>query len=221
MKSFQKYLPIYQKVVEDYQRDHPHWRIEVLVSLVKWSLKSLKHYIEDVRDSEITWASPLVELHFPIEWNWKVKLTDNLARGGHIFGKFTSKNTATKELAVKTLSETMARQFNAITMAELTNWAWFEIRKNYFTPVFPVETSVALTGIQDKRRRRECYEELVRPFSIGASRIDASVSKLKPGQRVPKRILESAHGWTFRASGSPAMSMGGNSTWDWYLKSIP
>ncbi len=139
MKSFEKYLPLCQKVVEDYERDHPHWRIEVLFSLIRWSLRSLKHYIEDVHDPEITWASPLVELHFPIEWNWKVKLTDNLARGGHIFGKFTNKNTATKELAIKTLSETMARQFNAMTLAELTNWAWFEKRNSYFLPIFPHE----------------------------------------------------------------------------------
>lgn len=187
MKPFEKYLPIYQKVVEDYERDHPHRRIEVLVSLIKWSLRSLKHYIEDVRDSEITWASPLVELHFPIEWNWEVKLTGNLARGGHIFGKFTNKNTATKKLALKTLSETMARQFNALTLAELTNWASFERRNNYFTPVFPVETSVALTEIKNKQRRRACYEELVRPFSIGAARVD--LSEVKPGTRVPKKVL--------------------------------
>ncbi|MDE3066805.1 MAG: hypothetical protein KGJ60_04550, partial [Verrucomicrobiota bacterium] len=188
MKTFEKYFPIYQKVVEQYENDHPHWRIEVLVSLIKWSLKSLKHYIEDAHDSEITWESPLVELHYPIDWNWKGRGAGDMAPGGHVFGKFTLQNTATKKKAVKTLSQTMARQFNAMTLADLTNWAWFEIEDNRYTPVFPVETSLALTEIKDKRQRRECYEELVRPFSIGAARID--LSGVKPGTPVPKKVLE-------------------------------
>jgi hypothetical protein len=187
MKPVEKYFPIYRKVVEQYESEHPHWRIEVLVSLIKWSLKSLKHYIEDVHDSEITWESPFVELHYAMDWNWKERGSGDAAPGGHIYGKLTRRNTATKKLAAKTLSQMMARQFNAMTLAELTNWACFERRNNYFTPVFPVETSVALTEIKNKQRRRACYEELVRPFSIGAARVD--LSEVKPGTRVPKNVL--------------------------------
>ncbi len=187
MKPFEKYIPIYQKIVADYENEHPYWRIEVLVSLIKWSLKSLKHYIEDVRNSEITWASPLVELHFPIEWNWKVKPIGNLARSGYIFGKFTNKNTATEELALKTISATMARRFNALTLGELTNWACFEKRNNGFTSVFPVETSVALTEIENKQQRSAYYEDLVRPFCIGAAPVD--LSGVEPGKCVPDKVL--------------------------------
>jgi hypothetical protein len=59
--------------------------MEELVPLIKWSLKSLKYFIEDVRGHKITWESPLVELHYPIDWKWKAGGTSSLAPGGHIF----------------------------------------------------------------------------------------------------------------------------------------
>ncbi|MBE0543583.1 MAG: toll/interleukin-1 receptor domain-containing protein [Verrucomicrobia bacterium] len=186
----QKYRASYQNAVENYERDHPHWRIEVLVSLIKWSLRSLRHYVEKARDSEITWNSPFVELHYPVDWNWKARGNADIAPGGHLFGKLTRQNTATKELAVKTLSRTMARQFNAMTLAEVTNWAWYEKLNDYYTPVLPVETSVELNAIKGERQRRAAFDELVRPFSMAATRMDASILELKSGTRVPKRLLE-------------------------------
>jgi hypothetical protein len=185
-----KYFLIYQKAVEQHEKDHPYWRIEGLASLIKWGLKSLKYYIEDVRAPKITWESPLVELHYPIDWNWKKRGFSDLAPGGHIYGKFTARNTATKQLAVKTLSLTMARQFNAMMLADATNWAWYEKLNNYYTPVLPVQFVAELDAIKNKHERRERFDELVRPFSIGATRIDCADMKFKSGSRVPKRVVK-------------------------------
>jgi hypothetical protein len=176
--------------VEQHEKDHPYWRIEVLVSLIKWGLKSLKHYIEDVHDHVITWESPLVELHYPIDWNWKERGSSDIAPGGHIFGKFTPQNTATKQLALKTLSSAMACQFNALALADATNWAWYEKLKNYYTPVLPVQLCAELFAIKNKCERRERFDELVRPFSIGATRINCDEVEFKSGKRIPKRITK-------------------------------
>ncbi len=54
MTPVAKYLPVLQSSLDAYEKEHPHWRIEVLVSLIKWSLKSLKHDLEDVHDTKIT-----------------------------------------------------------------------------------------------------------------------------------------------------------------------
>jgi len=189
-KLAEKYFPIYEKAVAHHEKNHPHWRIEVLVSLIKWSLKSLKHYIENVRDSQITWESPLVELHYPIDWNWKAKGGNDVPPGGHIFGTLTQKNTASKKLAVKTLSQMLACRFNARALADVTNWAWLLKQNNYYTPVFPAQTTEALKAIKGKRERRGCYEELVRPFSIGVARIDLSGIEMKPGELVPERVTK-------------------------------
>ncbi len=188
MKHFEKYFPIYQKILDKYENDHPNWQVEVLVSLIKWSLRSLKHYIEDVQDPKITWESPFVELHYPMDWNWKGRGTGDIAPGGHVYGTFNARNTATKKLAAKTISQIMTRHLNAMTLADATNWAWFEKLNNHYTPVFPVQITTDLLAIEDKRRRRDLYDELIRPFSIGATRIDADVMKLKSGMRIPKRF---------------------------------
>ncbi|MGO8682115.1 MAG: hypothetical protein ACLPYZ_00740 [Limisphaerales bacterium] len=84
----------------------------------------------------------------------------------------------------------MARQFNAMTLAEATNWAWFEKLNSYYTPRLPVQLFVELNAIKSKRHRREYFEELVRPFSIGASRIDCDDTEFKSGAWAPKRITK-------------------------------
>lgn len=190
MTAGEKYLLIYQNALNKHEGAHPNWRIEVLVSLIKWGLKSLKHYIEDVPDPKITWDSPFVELHYPVDWNWEGRSGGDLVPAGYIFGNLTRRNMATKQSAVRTLSQTMAKQFNAMMMADATNWAWYEKFNNYYTPVLPVGLSAALNAIKGKRQRRDYFEEIVRPFSIGAARIDFSGMKWKSGARVPKRAME-------------------------------
>jgi len=188
----EKWRQAYEQVIESYERDHPHWRIEVLVSLIKWSLKSLQHYIENPREGKISWADPFVELHFPVGWNWSARAEGDVISYGHLFGQFTSKNVATETKARETMAKIMVEQLNAMTLAEATNWVFYEKRNNYCTPVFPLETTEKLISIKSKRTRQEAFKELVRPFSIGASRIDASILKLKSGQRIPKKLLASA-----------------------------
>ncbi len=107
----------------------PAWRVEVLVSLIKWGLTSLKHYLEDPRDSGINWESPFVELHYPVEWNWQPREKGGLALAGHIFGKITKQNTATEAAVAATLGRIMANWFTATALADATNWAWHERSK--------------------------------------------------------------------------------------------
>ncbi len=186
----EKYLPVLHEASSSYEAAHPHWRIEVLVSLIKWSLRSLQHYLEDTRDTEITWESPFVELHYPVEWNWQPRGKGDVAPGGHIFGNITKQNTATQAAATRTLARIMTHWFNATALADATNWAWYEKVNDYYTPVLPIELSEQLHAIKRKSARREAFEELVRPFAIGAARIDLDVAKLKSGARVPKQVIQ-------------------------------
>jgi hypothetical protein len=190
MTAVEKYVPIFQNVVGDYERKHPHWRIEVLVSLIKWKLKSLKHYIEDTRASEITWENPFVESRYPVEWNWKSRRHGDIIYGGHIFGKITKRNTADKRTAKKTLAKIMACHFNTMALGGFTKGAWFEKQGNYYTPYLPVELSAELNAIKSKRARQEVFAQIVRPFSIGAASIDYDYREFKTGARVPKRVVK-------------------------------
>lgn len=42
----------------------------VFVAILEGGLESLRHYIEDPGEPEVTWQSPWTELHFPVEWDW-------------------------------------------------------------------------------------------------------------------------------------------------------
>ena len=55
MKPIEKYFPVLQKGWDQHLKNHPHWQIEILVSIIKRSLMRLKDCIEDVRDLQITW----------------------------------------------------------------------------------------------------------------------------------------------------------------------
>ncbi len=184
----EKYLRRYEQGLDTYENEHPHWRIEVLVSLIQWGLKSLRHHVEDPRERQVTWGNPFAELHYEVGWKWESRNGRDVAPGGHIFGEITPKDVANEAKANTALARIMVEQLNAMTLADATNWAWYEKRKNYYTPVFPIETTAKLNAIKSKRARREAFVELMRPFSIGEARVEASVGKLKSGQRVPRRM---------------------------------
>ena len=189
MKRFEKYIPILQNALEDYQKSHPQWRLEVLVSLFERGMKSLKHYVEDPQEREINWNSPFVELHYPVDWNWHPRGEGGIAPGGHIFGEFT-KEYGDQSLATNTLGKIMVHWFNAATLAEVTNWAWYEKINNYYTPVLPIHLARQLNSIKNKREQREAFDELVRPFSIGSASIDFGGVQTTDGNRGPKQVTK-------------------------------
>ena len=58
-----KYVKIFQSTLEAYEKEHPHWQIEVLVSLIGRGLLGLKQHLEAGNKTGITWEHPFVELH--------------------------------------------------------------------------------------------------------------------------------------------------------------
>jgi hypothetical protein len=188
-----KYVQALGNALDDYEKEHPHWRIEVLVSIIKWGLKSLKYYIEEDRDTQISWDNSFVELHYPVQWNWespRIADSSDIVHSGLFLGEITKQNTSDKETAVKTLAGIMVRRLNTLALGDFTNGAWFEIHKNYYTPILPVELSKELNAIKGKRAQREAFEQIVRPFSIGAATIDYEGMEFQDGTRVPKRIAK-------------------------------
>ncbi len=188
MKSAEEWLAVYQAGLEEYEKSHPHWRMEVLVSLIKWGLWCLKQYIEQPDQGEITWDDPFVKVNYAVDWNWELRSNRDLTKDGRTFGKFTKENTATDEMAVRTLAEIMTRQFNVMTLAELTNWAYYEIIKNRYTPVLPVEISVELNQIKHKQARKQAFDGVMRPFAIGGAYIDYSSMEMREGEPVSKEV---------------------------------
>ena len=150
----------------------------------------MKRCIEDRHDNDVTWDSPFVELHYPVEWNWKAPESRDAFSITRVSGKITTRNTASEKVAQKTLTEIMVRHLNSMALLDLTNHAWWEKRNNYYTPFLPVELGKGLMAIPKKRLRREAFEQLFRPFSVGAALIDYGGMEFRSGARVPKRIVK-------------------------------
>lgn len=168
----EKYFHGFQDALDSYEKAHPHWRIEVLVSLVKWGIRNLKHSIEQKPASKITWRNPLVELHYPLEWDWKSPRDGDNVYGKYILGKLTKENTSDPQKAAKTFATMMTCRFNTMALEHFTNGAWFEKRNNQCVPYLPANLDSAIKEIQGKWKKREALTQIYKPFWIGTTRID-------------------------------------------------
>ncbi len=187
------YVEILRNSLESYENEHPHWRNEVLTSLIKWSLKSLKHYLEEDRDAHVTWSDPSIDLRYPVDWNWdspRVGDAEDIAYSGLIFGKITKENTSDQNKMLDTLKEIMVCQLNTMALSSLTNGLWFEKKNDYYTPIVPIELCEELNAIKDADERRKVYEQFAHPYSIGAALIDYPAAARRAGTKVPKSVVK-------------------------------
>lgn len=187
-----KFIKIFQSTLETYEKEHPHWQIEVLVSLIGRGLLGLKQHIEDPNKTGITWDNPFVELHYPVEWDWNAPQAEGIISARPITGKFTPQNTADAETTRKTIGEIMVRHLNTLALQGFTNHVWLEKHKGQenLTPILSAELCEELDAIKNKRERQDALNQLARPFSIGAALIDYGDKEFKNGARVPKRVIK-------------------------------
>ena len=181
-----KFIKIFQSTLETYEKEHPHWQIEVLVSLIGRGLLGLKQHIEDPNKTGITWDNPFVELHYPVEWDWNAPQAEGIISARPITGKFTPQNTADAETTRKTIGEIMVRHLNTLALQGFTNHVWLEKHKGQenLTPILSAELCEELDAIKNKRERQDALNQLARPFSIGAALIDYGDKEFKNGARV-------------------------------------
>jgi hypothetical protein len=99
-------------------------------------------------------------------------------------------NTCDRNTALKTLGEILVRRLNTLALDDLTNGAWFEKQNNYYTPFLPITLSAELEAIDNPQARRECFDRLTRPFSIGAASIDYGDMEIEDGAAVPEHVTD-------------------------------
>ena len=186
----EKYSHAFHDALDNYERAHPHWRIEVLASLIKWGIRNLEHSIEQEPGSQITWDNPLVELHYPVEWDWNAPRDGDKIYGRQVLGKLTKENTSNRKTAAKTLAGMTACRFNTMALEHFTNGAWFEKRENTYVRYLPASLDAAIKQIRGKWKKREELEEIYKPFWIGTTRVDIPRSGLKKNSSIPRRVAK-------------------------------
>ncbi len=179
-----KHIRAFQDVLEAYEKDHPNWRIEVLVSFIKRALFGLRQQIEDRNNKDVTWNSPFTEFQYPVQWDWSVK---DVKLSQLITGKFTEQNTCDAKTAQKTLLEIMVGHLNTLALQGFTNHVWLEKRGDVYSVFLPPKLHFEPQAIKTKSQRQELLEEFSHPFSIGAASIDFGTAELQHGKRISKR----------------------------------
>ncbi|MBI5684947.1 MAG: hypothetical protein HZC54_07690 [Verrucomicrobia bacterium] len=179
-----KYVRVLQNALEAYEKDHPHWQIEVLFSFIKRSLLGLRQQIADRNNNRVTWDSPFTEFQYPVQWDWSVK---DVKAGKLVTGKFTKQNTRDPETARKTLAEIMVGHLNVLALQNFTNRVWLETRGDAYSVFLPPELGDELQATKHSRHRQELLEEFSHPFSIGAASIDFGTDELQNGKRISNR----------------------------------
>jgi hypothetical protein len=176
--------------LDHYESIHPRWVTENYLFILESSLESLRHYVESDNEKEVTWESPFVELHYPIEWNWEAwergeKNAVFLSTG--TISKDSSRDT---DSAKEMLTEILMKHIRILTLQRLTNFVGLEKRGDYYTPIMSNELADAIRAVKGKRKQRAVLQELFRPHAMGAAYIDADVDELQPNQRVSRKIAK-------------------------------
>jgi hypothetical protein len=185
---FQKCFSVLQRALEKWEEEHPSWKIEVLLWVLDRALISLRKYIEMEDEAEITWASPYVELHFPVDCIWDESSTAEQPAFHFNTGNLNATDIADDETAAAALSRLLVRHIEIIALQEWTNSSAFEKRGETLRPVGTAEDVERVKAIADPEERFRTGQALFRGISFGAGRID--YGDLEEGEEIGEEAAE-------------------------------
>jgi len=183
-----RYLGILEDALESYEKEHPQWRTDAILSLIQVGLQNLRHYIESKNDTEVGWDQTFATFHYPVEWNWAAWAKRDKFGAGVMYGTLTKANTATRKEARKALAKIMVAHVILQTLQEFTNFVAFMKRGTRYTPIVSMEVGHLLRRIRGRNAKRKALESLFRPFSMGAASVDFDESEFTDAGRVPSKI---------------------------------
>ena len=178
----------FPKLLEDYEQDHPEWRFEVPYWLLKWGLKSLQCYLASSEKSGISWASPYVEIRFPVDCIWSETSTAQQPSFTLQSGRLSIANMKDEKAADKALSRLLIRHLEIVALQEWTNRSSFEQRGDKLQPILSAAQIEELDKISDPAERKKAGEALFWPQSFGAGTID--YGEIVEGQTISKENAE-------------------------------
>lgn len=177
---FTETLPLMvNKAHGDAVKEDPLVHVRILTDILVGGLLSLRHYIEDPEETEVSWTNPWTELRFTVEWDWDhggpVSLRDEdippeamravmeaLRKGEDPF-KVAQKDVAS--LGASLLSDTLIPS----VLHGLTNFVAVHVKNGKEEGCFFLDPTVkeTLDALPTMDERAEMMETLLRPFSFG------------------------------------------------------
>lgn len=75
--QFERVMRVFNEMLDSYERENPDWLNTWTLRLIYGAVYSLKTYLEDPKDTGISWEFPAAELRYPFEFDW-----ETLDKGG-------------------------------------------------------------------------------------------------------------------------------------------
>ena len=195
-----------RKTYDDYGQDSPDWLVLVVLQLLEQGLKKLQACLNRPpteqgqgpprsmvlgldrshprppvpNDQDVSWNSPLVELHYAVDLNWQKWAAGNLEFSG---AALAEKDLEDPDRAKKTRGKTFVRSIEQTALYILTKGVAYtrmqrDGKDEYFfliPPELKEDLEALPAGEQDEAR-----EFLFRPFTIGRVPLPKSI---KPKRR--------------------------------------
>ena len=164
-------LEMFPEIVNGWKKDHPEWRMEVLLWILDWALHSLRRCIESPTESEISWESPYVELHFPVECTWEKGVPDNPSFS-LMAGRLSKKDMADDESAIQSMAKLLVRYLEITALQDFTNERVLEKHGDGFKRCVDAASIEELENIASREEQERALQKLFQPLSFGAGHID-------------------------------------------------
>ena len=181
-------LATFPKILENYERDHPRWQFEVLYWLLDRALRSLQGYLASSEEAEITWASPYVEIRFPVDCVWSDTSTAEEPNFTLQSGHLSTSDMGDEKAAAKALSRLLIKHLEIVALQDWTNRSAFEQRGDKLQPILSSAQIEALDKISNPSKRKKAGKALFWPRSFGAGTID--FGEIVEGQIISKENAE-------------------------------
>ena len=176
-------LEMFPEIVNGWKNDHPEWRMEVLLWILDWALHSLRRCIESPTESGISWESPYVELHFPVERTW-----EEGALGDPSFslmaGRLSKESMADDESANQSMAKLLVRYLEIMALQDFTNGRALEKHGDDFKSCVDAASIEELEKIASREEQVRALQKLFQPLSFGAGHID--FGEMKEGDFIGK-----------------------------------
>ena len=161
---------LYLKALEDYEGAEPNWRLQRTFQLILGGLHSLRHYIEEPTDPNISWADPFVELQYDVDWDWGLWEGQRRIGGRTLCGDigledFAAKTTQDKAALAKKLAGNFLQHLDFILLRCHTLGAAYIKRENNYEPIINVWTQSELDKLPESEAQAR-LEDLLTPFTI-------------------------------------------------------
>jgi len=167
----EKCLKILPEVLSEWEVSHPEWRIEALLWILDASIKSMRKYIESAEEPEISWESPFVELHYPIQCSWD-EVAEDIPSFEIITGHITEEDVRDIATIRSTLSKLLVEHIQLVALQEFTNYTGFEKRNGEFHTVLDHSTIDFLKEKLPPEDHDKAINRLFWPLSFGAGHVD-------------------------------------------------